>query len=296
MKAQQHGGLPQFVRDLLACPPKRGEGMNLWLYRAARVLHPYRAEAEIVQLLAATTAGESVKHGEIERAVERSAATAWQPGRATTRSPAPAWPRVNAEQREAVTAPSLGLVDLWEESPVRFHDGEAHTERIVDALFPGNSWLCVGASNSEFKTRHREELRGELSALALIAPSPMTARTGRTQDGKQSEHALDNTGPRRFLIVEQDKGSTDEQAAVLLHLAERAPLVLAVHSGGKSIHGWFMAAGQPEERLRRFMRYAVALGGDPATWTRCQFVRMPGGRRDNGNRQTIYFFNPEAIR
>ena len=179
---------------------------------------------------------------------------------------------------------------------MRFHDGEAHTERIVDALFPGNPWLCVGASNSEFKTRQREELRGELSALALIVPSPMTARTGRTQDGKQSEHALDNTGPRRFLIVEQDKGSTDEQAAVLLHLAERAPLVLAVHSGGKSIHGWFMAAGQPEERLRRFMRYAVALGGDPATWTRCQFVRMPGGRRDNGNRQTVYFFNPEAIR
>jgi hypothetical protein len=91
----------------------------------------------------------------------------------------------------------------------------------------------------------------------------MSARTGRTQDGKESEHSLDNTGPRRFLVIEQDSGNTDEQAAVLLHLAERAPLALAVHSGSKSIHGWFMAAGQPEAHLHRFMRYAVGLGADP---------------------------------
>ncbi len=43
------------------------------------------------------------------------------------------------------------------------------------------------------------------------------------------------------------------------------------------------------------MRYAVALGADRATWTRSQFVRMPGGTRDNGKPQTIYFFNPKAV-
>ncbi len=287
--------LPRFVRDLLASPPKRGDGMNLWLYRVARVLHPYRSPAEIVRLLAAATAGEPVKRGEIERAVERSSATAWQPGQAIAHTPAPAWPRVNAEQREAVIAPGLGLVDLWEASPVRFDDGEAHTERIVDALFPGNPLLCVGQSSHQFATRHREQWRGRLADMQLIVPSPMSARIGRTQEGKESEHTLENTGPRRFLIIEQDGGSADEQAAVLLHLAKRAPLALAVHSGSRSIHGWFMAAGQPEERLRRFMRCAVALGADRATWTRSQFVRMPDGTRDNGNRQTVYFFNPEVI-
>jgi hypothetical protein len=83
---------------------------------------------------------------------------------------------------------------------------------------------------------------------------------------------------------------------VLLHLATRAPLALAVHSGSKSIHGWFYCQGRAEDRLRVFMRYAVALGADRATWTRSQFVRMPGGTRDNGNPQTIYFFNPEAVK
>jgi hypothetical protein len=124
----------------------------------------------------------------------------------------------------------------------------------------------------------------------------MTARTGLTKEGKKSAHSLDNTGPRHFLVIEQDSGSEDEQAAVLLYLAERAPLVLAVHSGGKSIHGWFMAAGQPEERLHKFMRDAVSIGADSALWTRCQFARIPGGTRDNGNPQTVYFFNPEVLR
>lgn len=165
----------------------------------------------------------------------------------------------------------------------------------------------------------REELRGTLAGLPFIVPSPMTARTGLTKEGKVSAHSLDNTGPRRFLVIEFDLKEADKKghdtkdaafirwaanrgqsisdisAALLLHLAERAPLALAVHSGGKSIHGWFSAHGRPEELLRRFISYAVSLGADRALWTRSQFVRMPDGTRDNGNRQTVFFFNPEVI-
>ncbi|MCX6969612.1 MAG: hypothetical protein NTV93_05575 [Verrucomicrobia bacterium] len=208
---------------------------------------------------------------------------------------APKWPVVNQEQREAVIASGLGLVDLWEASPVRWEDSDQHTEEIVDAMFPGNPLLCVGQSKSRFATRHRESFRGRLAGCQLIVPSPMFSRTGRTQDGKESEHALSNTGNRRFLVIEQDSGTPDEQAAVLLHLATSAPLVLAVHSGSKSIHGWFFCSGHPEDRLHGYMRRAVTLGADPRMWTRSQFARMPDGTRDNGNRQTVYFFNPQAI-
>jgi hypothetical protein len=41
----------------------------------------------------------------------------------------------------------------------------------------------------------------------------------------------------------------------------------------------------------KFFRYAVSLGADRATWTRCQFVRMPDGARDNGSRQTVFYLN-----
>jgi hypothetical protein len=76
-----------------------------------------------------------------------------------------------------------------------------------------------------------------------------------------------------------------------LHLGRFAPPVCAVHSGGKSLHGWFFVYEQPEEKVRRFFRYAVSLGADPATWTRSQFVRMPDGTRDNGKRQTVFFLS-----
>jgi len=288
--------LPQFVRDLLASPPHRGDGLNLWFYRAARVLHPYRDSAEIIELLRAATAGEPVKSGEIERAVERSAATAWRPGQPKPFPHNTTWPILNAEQREAVIATGAGLVDLWETSPVRLEDGEQHTEEIIDTLFPGDPLLCAGRNNSEFATQSRSEWCGKLAALQLVVPNPMTARIGLTQEGKQSSHALSITGPRRFLVIEQDGGTIDEQAAVLLHLAEQAPLAVAVHSGSKSIHGWFFCPGQPEEKLQKFMRYSVSLGADRATWTRSQFVRMPNGIRDNGKRQTVYFFNRRVVK
>jgi hypothetical protein len=289
--------LPQFVRDLVASPPGRGKGLNNWFYRAARVLHPYRDSAEIIELLRAAAAGEPVKQGEIERAVERSKATAWKPGQAVQHPKhGSSWPKVNTEQREAVIAAGGELVDLWEASPVRFEDNKSHTEEIIDALFPANPLLCVGRSNTDFATQSRWEWRGKLATLQLIVPNPMTARIGITQDEKESAHALSITGPRRFLVIEQDGGTIDEQAAVLLHLAGRAPLALAVHSGSKSIHGWFYCVGQSEEKLRRFMQYALSLGADRATWTRSQFVRMPDGKRENGRRQTVYFFNSEVLR
>ena len=201
------------------------------------------------------------------------------------------WPAVNHKRREAILGDGNGLADLWELSRPRIEDNNRHTEAVVDRLFPGNPLLCCGKSNSDFDTKPREDWRGHLSAQALIVPSPMTAVTGMTKDGRESKHTLNNTGPRRFVITEFDAGTVDEQAGLLIHLGGFAPLVCAVHSGGKSLHGWFYVHGQTEAKVEKFFRYAVSLGADRATWTRSQFVRMPDGTRDNGNRQTAYFLN-----
>jgi hypothetical protein len=90
----------------------------------------------------------------------------------------------------------------------------------------------------------------------------------------------------------------DACAALHLHLAELMPLVLVVFSASKSLHGWYRVWGLTLKERAKFMRYAVSLGADPATWTRSQFVRMPDGlREENGKRQVTYFFNPqEAIK
>jgi hypothetical protein len=207
------------------------------------------------------------------------------------------WPKPDPARIAEVTASGYGLADLWELSPIRFEDGDSHAEDLVDALFPGDPLLCVArAAPADAITQPRSAWRGQLPFCALVVPSSMTALTGLTQDGRESPRCLANTGPRRFLVVEFDTGDLDSQAARLLHLRSTAPLTLAVHSGGKSIHGWFYCAGIAEEALRHFMAQCVSLGADHATWNRCQLVRLPDGQRDNGRPQRAFYFNPSTLK
>jgi len=118
----------------------------------------------------------------------------------------------------------------------------------------------------------------------------MSAITGKTKDGRESKHTLDNTGPRRFLVVDFDEGDLDDHAATAASPRRLAALVCALYSGNKSLHGWFLVDGLPEEKVLKFFRYAVSLGADRATWTRSQLVRLPDGLRDeNGTRQRVFF-------
>lgn len=221
----------------------------------------------------------------------------------------------NFDLIEAIADTGNGLVDLWEASPMRLESNEASTDEIIDTLYPGNPLLCCGWSRHNFDTRPRKNWH-KLHELQFIVPNPMTRKRGLTKSGKLSAHSLANTGERRFLVVEFDFEAgrspaeaelfrslerrrhdvRDLCAALLLHLAATAPLALAVYSGGKSLHGWFYCAGEDERWLRKFMDGAVLLGADNATWSRSQFVRMPEGKRENGRRQTVYYFNPSVIK
>jgi hypothetical protein len=225
------------------------------------------------------------------------------------------WLDPNFELIEALADTGNGLVDLWEASPIRLDSNQPNTDEIIDVLFPGNSLLCFGWTRHRFETRIRKGWY-RLHDLQFIVPNPMTALQGLTRNRKISAHALSNTGPRRFLIVEFDfapSNSPEEArllrrfaaegrdvrdlcAALLLHLAEKAPLALAVYSGGKSLHGWFYCAGVIEEKVGGLFRYAVSLGADRANWNPSQFARMPDGSRENGTRQTVYFFNPAVVK
>ena len=284
--------LPPFLETMLAAPPPAGEGVHNWLFTVARQMHAHLPAVEIVNQLETCVAhcGRHVSRKEIEDAVKNSLSSAWQGrGNAAPVQAVAKWPAINHEQREAVIQDHGGLADLWELSNPRFEDNTVQTAEIIDRLFPGDPLLCCGKTNAIFDTRPREAWRGDLAGRQFVVPSPMSSVTGLTKDGRESKHALANTGPRRFLICEFDTGTTDEHAALLLHLGTFAPLVCAVHSGGKSLHGWFFVQGQPEAKVEKLFRYAVSLGADRATWTRSQFVRMPDGTRDNGARQTVFF-------
>ena len=235
------------------------------------------------------------------------------------------WPPPDLAAIEQIVSGEILLADLVERSPLKFSDDASHAEQIIDILFPSDQdfepLLCVGKSKYRFATRRRHVWRGHLARLPLIVPNPMLDYFGPTQDGHPSQHSLANTARRIYLVVEfdfaefgrdgktpscwaplvrawreRDLTVTDACAALHLHLAERLALVCCVHSGGKSLHGWFRAFDRSKGELRHFMEYAVRLGADRATWTESQFVRIPDGLRENGKRQRCLYLNPrEAV-
>jgi hypothetical protein len=184
------------------------------------------------------------------------------------------------------------LADLWEASPIRWDDNQPHTEEVIDALFPGNPWLCCGQTAYAFETRRREDLRGLLSQLSFIVPNPAISKTGLTEQGYESEHAKSQFPVRKYVVFEFDAEKDKEiQASIILWLAAKRELKLVVDSGGKSLHAWFSAEGVDEPTLLSTYNHLVRLGVDPRTYTRSQFVRLPDGLRDNTIRQATIYCN-----
>src|SRR6266513_600889 len=292
--------------QLLKPCPASGEGVHTWVFHAAcslveASLSDEQAEAEIEALMTR----EPNPPSEIIDAL-RSA-------RGERRRSTPRWSPINTKAIAEIADNGPSLIELVSCSPDPIQFGaQSRSELIIDTLFSDNPWLCIGKASNQFYTAKREAWRGRLHEQSLIVPSPMSSQKGRTKQGKPSYHSEANTGPRRFLVVEFDSGTLDQQAALLWHFAKFAPLALVVFSGSKSAHSWYFCDGQPEDKLQRFFDYVVSLGADPKPWPRSQFVRLPDGTRADGKtsdalkaagvenvpsgRQAVLYFNSEVIR
>jgi len=230
----------------------------------------------------------------------------------------PKWPKRDLGASDALVRSGIDLIDLEEMSPLR--DEYLDTEAIIDLILPGDPLLCIGKTDFKFATRRRNVWRGSLHRFPLMVPTPMWQVSGRTQSGEYSEHALEAVAQRVYLVIEFDFAVlehdgqrrtifadlveawerdqisvADACAALLWHLQSlpsAPPFVMAVHSGGKSLHGWFNVADWADQQSWPFMRYAYLIGADHVTWCRSQFVRIPEGRRQDGNRQRVFFLDP----
>jgi hypothetical protein len=113
--------------------------------------------------------------------------------------------------------------------------------------------------------------------------------------GTQHSRSLEAVARQRFLVIEHDHLSLDEQGAMLRWLRDGAGLRLRaiLFTGGKSLHGWFdfpadpreawrlklMLCGLQEEQLvegRTQRRWRGGLGFDAASWNAVQPWKVPG--------------------
>jgi hypothetical protein len=269
---------------------------------------------------------------EVERAIEKvyqgnssQYSSCGSPRISLSTAPSFAHIKKDVERTEAICRTGPTAKDIRRFSPL--DASELSSWEILRMLFPERkTLLCVGPSQENGRVVMRDgDL--QLSQCQFIVPNPMTGFSGRNQQGELSCRTLNNTGPRRFLIVECDfsfydrggqnktvwhdvidrmeaigRRSQDMCASVISELSicgiEPNPkLAMVVSSAGKSLHAWFYVAGHSDTELRNFFTYACSLGADFVTWNRCQWVRMPGGSRpDEGalltRKQTVFYLDP----
>lgn len=273
-------------------------GINAWVFEMALICRRKGLPSERAEQIIRNYEPKlrrPFKHDEVERALRK----VYSQAKTRPSQPrAPKWPAYDPAAVSKVVAISeiRTLAELKSRS-APIPDGSG-VDYFLDGLFPGNPLLCAAKENSSnFLTFAREEARNDLDDATFIVPSPMTAPHGMKADGSEiSAHTLDNTGLRKYLVVEFDHGANlDDQAAVIGHLMGYAPLVCVVFSGNKSLHSWFLVEGYAEREVIRFFKYAVKLGADSNMWTRSQFARLPGGwNHDKSSVQMVHYFMPDA--
>lgn len=278
---------------LLATPPESGAGRHLWLFKvAARLIHAGAAPAAVESRLT----DYCLKHGWRDRVgqirgdvakIARHVADGAAPAPASARV---SWPPRNDKARRARAS-----------TPAKFTPAPlpgVSTAATLAALFAPGELVCYATAINDAHTMKLSEFAQTAAAAQFIVANPMRARTGRTQDGAVSARCKENAArpdARRYCVVEFDTGEPlPDQCAVLSSLdSPAAPLVLAVFSGGKSVHAWYDVSGLSPRHKFAFFAFAVYLGADESLWDTAKLVRMPGGRRDNGNPQPILYLKAQ---
>ena len=280
--------LPQFspaLDALLAEPPSVGRGRHHWLFCVAAKLHAARWKPEKIREGLAAICADRGWDDRSGKTIEDILAKLAGSDPAEHANPAAIrWPTPNDDARRARYAHPL-LFDPDEGTDLTPAD-------VLPALFPNDPLICVGWAVNRFSTLPLSALLPNAHLAPYVVANPMISE--RSPNG--SARSLANASPRsqrRHLVVEFDTGdSREEQAAVLSSLSTPAmPLVLAVWSGGKSIHGWFDVSASPSAQIALFA-LAAHLGADESLFDMSKLVRMPGGTRQSGECQTVLYFKP----
>ena len=299
--------------------PGRGGGLNTWMFKTAAHLARHGvSQAEAKQFISAQ-AGNSARHGEVDRQVEQgyAAATGEEPVRIesgefiiTKKPRTPQWPdRDDAQIREVVETRRASIEDIIKASPLH-PDTTRHPVDVLAELHnaQGDELLCMAPRPaSGFCTltfnKWAAGIRRRLAAgkpsqtqnWEMVVPNLMNAPTGTTKEGRRyrprtSENACD-PDQMRFVVVEVDVSHDDPIcstlnatpqgicASVILAKLDLAQVRMIVQSGGKSLHAWVDTEGKTAAEVQTFFRELTPLGVDHRGRLPEQQFRLPNGYR-----------------
>lgn len=232
-------------------------------------------------------------HQDVRQAVDRAVERVYSSKLKKDKGKKP-WPAVDEDELRAIAEEKpYSLEDLRNDSPYPASElSKIPPCGLLQLLFPKDSLICLGESVESSSTKTLEEFCASEKNLRFTVPRTMRNEFGISQDGQVSPRCNDNAGPERYVVIEFDDMEGDVQISMIKHLSQFLPLVLVLHSGGKSFHAWFNGCTASEDRVLAFRRHAASLGADKAVFTKCQMVRMPNQNREkNGNLQELHYLD-----
>src|SRR5258707_1044153 len=166
-----------------------------------------------------------------------------------------------------------------------------------------NDWLMKGARMcSDLEPDKAHEMLAEV--VYVKGGEPADRAIWRVIN---KVHNTDYSGPSRPKWPEPNLGLIEELtllrawdvldalAALIFYLLMKvAPLAMVTFSGSCSLHSWWYCEGESEHvgsPLHNFMEWAATLGADTALFCPSQFARMPSGKRQTGELQTVHYLN-----
>jgi hypothetical protein len=143
-------------------------------------------------------------------------------------------------------------------------------EEAIRGLFPENRYLMLTAKRDYHPIKLRDDwLAGSVAGFSFVS-SNYCSRA----DVDGTSYAAFEGIKRRWLVMESDRGSLEEQ----FWLHEQLRPSCLCWSGGKSLHGWYLVQGWSLQRCFELFAQAIRLGvNDPRGWLICQQVRLPAG-------------------
>lgn len=286
----------------LETPPEHG--VNLWVMSSARRCAmaghtPAQAFNAIMAFSNQLRQGRTLTRQEVERAIATSHGTAYQAGASASKVKP-----MSARELSALCPPITEEKgqEFVKSSPLR---GDLPTAEILSLLFRPEEFILLKTVKRYFPEAVQvRNLAARFSfaahtgkPLQFVSSSPVTGRTEKTQDGRDSVGALECFTRQRYVVVEFDSATPQEQFTRILWLKERikdhAPLVMMLRSGGKSFHAWFMpTCSEVADQLKAA---AVKIGADPAALRIHQPVRCPNQIRDNGQLQQVLWLSAAPL-
>ena len=263
----------------LAAAPQAG-GTHQWLAQVAsgvcHVLTPEKCAAYLRRCCDVHVAHRPVPAREISAAVAFAYGSAVSSGQSAVNYGRRAieWPAASAEAIGHVLGETAPLFDGVTSTGLQPGD-------VLPLLFRPGELVCTGAESERAVVRPVEAALADADRVQFICVNPMKGFSAVNFSGRASARCQNNVSVRRYLVAEFDDVSLGKegQARLVTALAEKAPLVMVVDSGGKSLHAWFHVEAMARQDQARFFAMACLLGADPTRWDICGWLRMPGGLR-----------------